>query len=346
MTSPRKEGSAIPCTARPSPPTAHSPCVVDLLSDSDTAPSPNPRGIAACRPTAGPATAAQQPAGAPNHSTAADAAIRRNSIDLALANMVDLLSDDDDDDAIGGEDRHRGTEVAFAGPSTEPVPRRSTSARRIRKPARFTDTDDAEPASPRVMRGSAERADRGPNGDGGGAYQWPSPPEDSFIDDGPAESLSVSACDFPDPSPPAKRCGQQSRACGTPCRALCRACLLSCLGCFEGLSYTGKQGDTAQVQSWGQSEQEEEGSAAGRGGAGGEGTRAGAEGAGEGRGQGGGKGGQRGGQAGAAAAEVWHSDETYALAACCDFKMAWLLVTAGMTTERSLGLRLYAVSVS
>ena len=129
-------------------------------------------------------------------------------MDQALANMVDL-SDDDPDVATGGEDRGGGAAVAAAGSPSGDQRRRSASARRTRKPARFADANDGEPASPRVMRASAERVDRGPDGaGGGGAYQWPSPPEDSFIDDGPAESMPISAVDFPDPSPPAKRCGQ------------------------------------------------------------------------------------------------------------------------------------------
>ena len=233
MISPRDDGSGLPSTARPSPPAAHSPCVVDLLSDSDTAPSPNPRDAAAYGPTAGPATAQEQPAAAPNHITADHAATRRSSIDQALANMVDLLSDDDADDALGGKVCDGGAAVEGAGPTAGPLPHRSTSARRIRKPARFADADDVEPASPQAMRGSAEHTGRGPDdgGSGGGAYQWPSPPEDSFFDDGPAESLPMSACDFHDPSPPPKRCALQHKRRSILCRIpQSFSTLMSCLG--------------------------------------------------------------------------------------------------------------------
>ena len=196
-------------TARPSSAAVMSPSVVVLLSDSDCSPSPSPRDLAACRQTG---TVQQQPAAPLNCSTAVDAAMRQSSIDLDLANMVDLLSDDDADEApVNGGDRGNGTAFAFAGQPSATAPRRSTSARRIRKPARFADTDDTEPASPPGRSRSGERPVCGSDGGGGGgsAYQWPSPPEDSFInDDGPAESLPISACDFPDPSPSTKRCVQ------------------------------------------------------------------------------------------------------------------------------------------
>ena len=186
--------------------TSPAPSVVDLLSDSDTAPSPTARDASAGRLTGADPSALVLPAPEQPHSPAAAAAIRSPSVNRLLADMVDLLSgsDDEPDAAMAAalaEEEDCKAATAAGSPAASP-PRRKSSSRRVRKPARFKDAGAGLVTSP--TRESSQRsggaADAGPT-------VWPSPPEDSFINDHPADSVPVSPEDAPIPSPRAKRCG-------------------------------------------------------------------------------------------------------------------------------------------
>ena len=198
--SPRRSAAVQPAVASPAP------SVVDLLSDSDMAPSPTARDAAACPELSLHSPPQQQAAPMQRDSTAAAGAVRSPSVNRLLADMVDLLSgsDDEADAALAAALATAGdcdAAMAAGSPQASPL-RRKSSSRRIRKPARFKDTD-AELASP-PARQSAQLSD-GRAGDGPTA--WPSPPEDSFIDDEPAISVPADIDDATDPSPQQKRCG-------------------------------------------------------------------------------------------------------------------------------------------
>ena len=197
--SPRGLAAARPPIASPAP------SVVDLLSDSDIAASPDARDAVTGLHVAAYPPAPHLPAPQQQDRTDAAADARPPSVMRLLEGMVDLLSasDDDQDAALAAALAAEGDcDAAMAGLPCASPPRRKSSNRRIRKPARFKDPD-AGPASPTAERRSAQRdaggADCGPT-------VWPSPPEDSFINDAPADSAPVSPNDVTDPSLPPKRC--------------------------------------------------------------------------------------------------------------------------------------------
>ena len=186
--------------------TSPAPSVVDLLSDSDIAPSPDAHDTIAGRRLADTSPTHGLPALGQQDSAPAAAAARSPSVKRLLEDMVDLLSasDDDQDAALAAALAAEGDcAVAMAGSPRLSPPRRKSSSRRIRKPARFKDAD-AVLASPAAGRQSAEREGTAAEG---GPTIWPSPPEDSFIEDAPTDSAPVSPCDMPDVSLSPKRCG-------------------------------------------------------------------------------------------------------------------------------------------
>ena len=198
--SPRRSAALQPAAASPAP------SVVDLLSDSDMAPSPTARDAAAGSQSPAHLRAQQAAAPMPRDGTAADTAGRSPSVDRLLADMVDLLSgseDDDQDAALAAALAAEGAceaATAAGSPAASP-PRRKSSSRRVRKPARFKDADAGLVSPP-----AAQSAQRSGGGAGRGPTVWPSPPEDSFInDDEPAHSAPADVDDAPDPSPQPKR---------------------------------------------------------------------------------------------------------------------------------------------
>ncbi len=144
----------------------------------------------------------------PRDIAGADTAVRSPSIDRLLADMVDLLSGSEDDDpdaalaAALAAEGDREAAAAAGSPAGSP-PRRKSSSRRVRKPARFKDAEAGLGSPPAAQ--SAQRSDGGADR---GPTVWPSPPEDSFInDDEPAISAPPDVDHAPDPSPQPKRCG-------------------------------------------------------------------------------------------------------------------------------------------
>ena len=191
--SPRGPTVSRPAVASPAP------SVVDLLSDSDHAPSPTAGDAAASRQSLDQPPLQRSPAQEQGNCRAAAAAAKSPLVDRLLADMVDLLSDDDQDAApaaaLAMED-DTGADAAAGSPRASP-PRRKSSSRRIRKPARFKDAD-AGVTSPMAEQHDDGGADCGPTA-------WPSPPEDSFVHDEVADSIPGSPCDMPDLLPPPKR---------------------------------------------------------------------------------------------------------------------------------------------